>query len=242
MFFVAMPALAQETGEPPAAGTTEVTYDVLNKQLEDASRKFYADYQAAREKDPSLAYDFSKHPNNVFAARFEALAKAKPGTADAVKALTLLLRIAPDQERKQAALDTLLDDTHVGLKGVRSALFNIRYAYFADRAAALRRIAEKNTHKDVKGNALLQLGWVLKQSDGKQALEVLERVQSEYGDVLYSGKRTVGEQAAAEIFEVVNLAVGKVAPDIVGEDLHGAPMKLSDFRGKVVFLDFWGDW
>jgi hypothetical protein len=38
------------------------------------------------------------------------------------------------------------------------------------------------------------------------------------------------------------LAVGKVAPDIVGEDIDGKEFKLSDYRGKVVVLDFWGNW
>jgi len=38
------------------------------------------------------------------------------------------------------------------------------------------------------------------------------------------------------------LAIGKVAPEIVGEDLNGKPLKLSDFRGKVVMLSFWGTW
>ncbi len=37
-------------------------------------------------------------------------------------------------------------------------------------------------------------------------------------------------------------AVGKPAPDIVGKDLDGVEFKLSDYRGKVVMLDFWGDW
>lgn len=37
-------------------------------------------------------------------------------------------------------------------------------------------------------------------------------------------------------------AVGAMAPDIVGVDLDGAEFKLSDYRGKVVMLDFWGDW
>ena len=32
----------------------------------------------------------------------------------------------------------------------------------------------------------------------------------------------------------------KKAPEIVGEDLDGKPMKLSDFRGKVVVLEFGG--
>ena len=36
--------------------------------------------------------------------------------------------------------------------------------------------------------------------------------------------------------------VGEIARDIDGVDLDGAPFKLSDYRGKVVFLDFWGDW
>jgi cytochrome oxidase Cu insertion factor (SCO1/SenC/PrrC family) len=38
------------------------------------------------------------------------------------------------------------------------------------------------------------------------------------------------------------LAVGQPAPEIEGEDLEGVPFKLSDYRGKVVVLDFWGTW
>jgi hypothetical protein len=38
------------------------------------------------------------------------------------------------------------------------------------------------------------------------------------------------------------LEIGKVAPDIEGEDIDGVKFKLSDYRGKVVVLDFWGHW
>ncbi len=38
------------------------------------------------------------------------------------------------------------------------------------------------------------------------------------------------------------LNVGQLAPDISGEDIDGVPFKLSDYRGKVVVLDFWGHW
>jgi peroxiredoxin len=41
---------------------------------------------------------------------------------------------------------------------------------------------------------------------------------------------------------VSNLTVGKVAPDIAGQDLDGSPMRLSDYRGKVVLLAFSGEW
>ena len=38
------------------------------------------------------------------------------------------------------------------------------------------------------------------------------------------------------------LSIGKVAPEIESEDIDGVKFKLSDYRGKVVVLDFWGDW
>jgi hypothetical protein len=38
------------------------------------------------------------------------------------------------------------------------------------------------------------------------------------------------------------LAVGAQAPEIVGTDVDCKPLKLSDHRGKVVVLDFWGFW
>ena len=36
--------------------------------------------------------------------------------------------------------------------------------------------------------------------------------------------------------------VGQLAPEIEGFDLNGQPFKLSDYRGRVVVLTFWGDW
>ena len=36
--------------------------------------------------------------------------------------------------------------------------------------------------------------------------------------------------------------IGKLAPEIVSVDLEGQPIKLSDFRGKVVALSYWGNW
>ena len=36
--------------------------------------------------------------------------------------------------------------------------------------------------------------------------------------------------------------VGRTAPEIVGKDLDGQPIRLSDYRGKVVLLTFSGEW
>ena len=36
--------------------------------------------------------------------------------------------------------------------------------------------------------------------------------------------------------------IGQKAPEIIGTDVDGNEMKLSDYLGKVLVLDFWGDW
>jgi hypothetical protein len=46
----------------------------------------------------------------------------------------------------------------------------------------------------------------------------------------------------APVEEPTGLPPGTVAPEIDGEDIDGAPLKLSDYRGKVVLLSFWGHW
>jgi hypothetical protein len=75
-------------------------------------------------------------------------------------------------------------------------------------------------------------------------IETLFEKAEKYGDVkipvvFFGSGGTVGEKAKVELFQIRNLAVGKVAPDIEGEDQDGKRFKLSDYRGKVVLLDFW---
>ena len=50
------------------------------------------------------------------------------------------------------------------------------------------------------------------------------------------------DETKAEAVKPLAPEVGKVAPEIEAEDVFGATFKLSDYRGKVVVLDFWGDW
>ena len=50
------------------------------------------------------------------------------------------------------------------------------------------------------------------------------------------------KEAEQELKALRTLRVGKEAPEIKGGDLDGKEFKLSDYRGKVVLLDFWGNW
>jgi len=68
--------------------------------------------------------------------------------------------------------------------------------------------------------------------------ELLGRVVKDYADVQNG---TLAKSVERELFEIQNLAIGKSAPEIDGEDVDGVVFKLSEYRGKVVVLDFWGD-
>ena len=105
---------------------------------------------------------------------------------------------------------------------------------------------EQNPSNDIKGNACYALAQFIKNSrpgaEGEaEAEKLLERVVKEFGDVK-SRRGTLADVAKGELFEIRNLGYGKVAPEIEGEDLDGVEFKLSDYRGKVVVLDFWGNW
>lgn len=43
-------------------------------------------------------------------------------------------------------------------------------------------------------------------------------------------------------FALKHLTAGRSAMEIEADDLDGKKFKLSDYRGKVVVLDFWGNW
>lgn len=52
----------------------------------------------------------------------------------------------------------------------------------------------------------------------------------------------LGEIAEKALFRIRHLSIGRVAPEIVGDDVFGKTFKLSEHRGKVVVLSFWGHW
>lgn len=75
-----------------------------------------------------------------------------------------------------------------------------------------------------------------------EAERALQTVLKSYNKITYTKAGRLGPQAKQLLFELQQLGIGKVAPEIAGEDIDGVPFKLSDYRGKVVVLDFWGDW
>jgi hypothetical protein len=73
-----------------------------------------------------------------------------------------------------------------------------------------------------------------------EAEKLFEVVVKEAGDK--ASLASVKANAEAELFEMQHLSIGKQPPEIEGDDIDGKKFKLSDYKGKVVVLDFWGNW
>ncbi|MBP1676136.1 MAG: alkyl hydroperoxide reductase/Thiol specific antioxidant/Mal allergen [Bacteroidetes bacterium] len=51
-----------------------------------------------------------------------------------------------------------------------------------------------------------------------------------------------GVAFAAELNKNKKIAIGAIAPDFAQTDVQGKMVKLSDFKGKYVLIDFWASW
>ena len=109
------------------------------------------------------------------------------------------------------------------------------------------RLLKASSRPEVQAAVHLALGKLyLRSRDEARRQESHEHFQllaKKYADLSYRST-TYGAMAHAFLnpHKPEALAVDKVAPEIVGTGIDGKPMKLSDYRGKVVVLDFWGDW
>lgn len=80
---------------------------------------------------------------------------------------------------------------------------------------------------------------------GKTNLAIIAQLKTAYikvhGSIAGYDKTVQSAKAAAEA-ELLKSGLNKPAPDFQLRDSNGGLIKLSDFRGKVVVLDFWATW
>ncbi len=77
--------------------------------------------------------------------------------------------------------------------------------------------------------------------EDEMCFRTLAYLKKNHGTVKYQNT-TFGKAADEAFYFIRNLAIGRPAPATVGEDVDGQLFKLSDYKGKVVMLRFWGNW
>ena len=122
-----------------------------------------------------------------------------------------------------------------------------------DRLVALyEKIINDDPDKETRADATLSLAMLhQRESEGSEddehprppnkarstmAMKLLNRLEEEYPDT------PAAARARDCLYEIQSLQPGMKAPEIVGRDAEGKEIRLSQFAGQVVVLDFWGSW
>lgn len=186
---------------------------------------------------------------NAFGKRFLALAQEIPSDGVACDALLWIASNYGRHERMKLdeALD-LIERHHLASPKLKDAVDALAYADSPRATALAETIAEKAGDRNARGLATLFLAYGTEARSGARDAKsiariesLMERIKKDYADVVFE-KKTLGEMAEGQLFAMRNLVPGKTAPDLGGVDVAGKKVRLSDHRGKVVLLVFWGSW
>lgn len=110
-----------------------------------------------------------------------------------------------------------------------------------DEAVALcLAAAEQTKNPAIRAQALLEAATIFAADSAASSTSEAERLLAEI--IERHPETSAAGRAKQKLFQVRNLRVGVVAPDFTTQDVDGVSFKLSDYRGKVVVLDFWGFW
>jgi tetratricopeptide (TPR) repeat protein len=238
-------------------------YDQLLEQFEEAQDQWFEELAESQEdaKESTKPSEPPPHPAEKFLGRFRRYAKKRAGQPEAIPALVWIITQATpdpdtDESGKPSAAETALDrltQDHAGQLAVKEVLPELRWVFYMlgkDQLVAFyEQIIATNKDQDAVAGAYFNLAMTLYQTsrseeqgaesgqaDRRRAKKLFHKIAKEHpqGDL--------AEDAKAYIFEMDHLQVGMVAPDLAGPGPDGQEIKLSQFRGQVVVLDFWGFW
>jgi thiol-disulfide isomerase/thioredoxin len=216
--------------------------EARSKKIADENEAFNRDWYATIDEVRALVH---AHPTD-------------PASFDGIILLPRLLRSYLDDKTVKIVRQRFMDDPRMGR--LCAALAYRSEDWSGD---ILDDVAAHHPDRAVRAQATYSLGlrlrYMVREKIGRrarteaekkacedQAKRYFEEVLSKYADVTSAdGRFRLADRAKGELARLVNLPnlkVGKLAPEITGEDLEGKPLKLSDYRGKVVVVCFWATW
>src|SRR5688572_4132813 len=227
----------------------EAAVSALQKEYSQAMMEYQKPLIEAktREGRALVKLDPEKHPARTYYPKFKELA-VKYGKSDAAFMAWVLTRQTAmaigDQKGAMEARDAILKDfinTTIFATYLPSMASYDRVPGETPEQAIQRmeafyaRMEKESTNPDVIAAAMAGRA-SLYRNDPDRAAAINKVILEKYPNT------TAGQRAKAAIYEAENLVVGKLAPDFEAIDTDGKKFRLSDYRGKVVVLDFWGFW
>jgi thiol-disulfide isomerase/thioredoxin len=227
------------------------------KKLQDDVIQEYKDAKSPEEAQkliPKIQKNLLKLPREDYAKKALALSKTMQttdqGSFDALVFAMSMVSRGNNKEIMKEAVDMIVKDHSKNPKMISVLGF---ISSTPDGASILEKIATKTDDRNLAGLAWYAITENLQKEAGdvgpKQAEElnkrtemIYEKLAKDYADVSM-GRGTIGDTIKAALFELQNLSVGKVAPEVLCLNIDGDKEdKLSNYKGKVVVLDIWATW
>lgn len=247
----APPTAATAPAAHVAQDTATQAYEHLTAEADAAYKEWRKNLselrKVAQESGEEIPQEARISPLGAFIPKFLSAADTYAGTEDAVPFLTWVVQngFRIDEEQAKATFRKLVD-VHAKspqLAELGSFFGQLGYYFDEKEAASLLATLEKETTDDtVRAWAIYtRVSVILEKAEidsdeFKQAkaevLAALEKVDD----------RRLASEAKGQIDVRETFSLGMVAPDIKGIDLDGTQFALSDYKGKILFVDFWGDW
>jgi len=239
------------------ADGAEEAFDAFRAEYEQAMKEFHQHLEELRtgsaDEDEVEAYAAQWNPAEAFLDRAGEKAAEHAGTDGAVPFLLWIVRNDLAVEDAPAAVPprtlealTALGASHPEDASLLGALADAVYWAWEigqPRAIATLEHLRGSTESPRLRETCTLAGHRIRLSDPALAEDEVARIRAALV-ALADGSEREGLKSDVEklLFEIDHLRIGRVAPEIEAEDLFGEPFRLSDYRGKVVVLDFWGDW
>lgn len=239
----------------------EDAFTKLRQQLDKAMASFEQELDEAKTPEEEKEIK-AKNPGPRFSARFLAFAEKDPSKPEAFDALLLALGVSGGPQHKAGQWGKVvqaIERDHFKNDKLGRLARDLAGNGDEDSVRLLRALIEKNPNKKIQGRAVQSLI-----ETRKQAVAAAERIQRDE-KLRANVEKVRGKEFVKKVLEdveanrkekdeltkllddkyaeyVINLSVGKPAPEVVLEDLKGKKVKLSELRGKVVVLDVWATW
>lgn len=240
---VALVATARADDEKKKAEPAPAdTYRSLTSEVTKVQRELAGKFRAAKTEDERAAIleEYNAAPAK-FASRFLAFAEANPDDPTAFDALGWIVGNDRKGDVAAKAMPVIVEKHLDNPKIVRLCQQLSR----SDSDAAkkfLQTVLDSSKNQEAQAHAAYGLAKALLGRSGERnekAEALLTRVTKEFAEV---ADGSIAKAAERDLFEVQNLSIGCEAPNITAEDIDGVEFSLTDYRGKVVVIDFWGDW
>jgi thiol-disulfide isomerase/thioredoxin len=252
----------------PVDWTTELA-DVLSGKVGDDIAKILEDWQTAaanfaleksKTTDPESLKSLSKRdPSKEFASKLLEFGEERPTSKTGFQAFVVALYVVRDSDTDVTGNIIVRATKHLGDHFGTPGMGKVALMASTVNHSAVRRliqtVLDKSPHRDDRGLACYSLIANLKierdqtsepaasKRIEKQALSLVRRIEKqEFGDVTVHDLPLLDALKQLAASSEKKLALGSPAPEIVGKDLDGKNLKLSDYHGKVVMLEFWASW